>query len=113
MRSGVGAACACALDRRRDLEEAVLFFLCVVVEPDVDPDEDAEPDEEDCGAPGCRAPDTTGAALTKSTAPKMNSEARFFIASIGALARLTAPEPVQRPQDTQCQTARCPNAAEL
>ncbi|HWY29707.1 MAG TPA: hypothetical protein VNX46_03070, partial [Candidatus Acidoferrum sp.] len=50
-----------------DFEEECFFFLAVVEL------------EEVCAAPGWPARDTTGAALIRSAAPKMNSKVRFVI----------------------------------
>src|ERR1700688_3161996 len=65
MRSAVGAACDFTLDF---FEEAVFFFFSAVVEV-----------EEVCAVLGRPAPDTAGAVLTRSAAPKMKSQPRLLI----------------------------------
>ena len=93
---GSGGGLAFTLGFLLDFEEA-FFFLAVV--------------EEVCAAPGRPAPDTTGAALTRSAAPKMESQVRLLIVVSDSSGRLTAREPERRRPDTPCRTGRCPIAA--
>src|ERR1700731_5448739 len=97
MRSGVGTACPLTLDFLLDFEEACLFFLAVVEV------------EEVCVAPGWPAPDTTGAALTRSAVPNINSKVCLII--ICQSSRATARELERRRQGKPCRTGRCPIAA--
>src|SRR5258707_13856655 len=66
MRSGVGAAWPLTLPFFLDFEEAFFFLVDV---------------EEVCAAPGWPAPDTMGAALIRSAAPKMYSKVRLLMGS--------------------------------
>lgn len=78
MRSGVGAAWARVLERLRDFADVFFFFVEPVAEALLE-----ELDEEDCAATELpAAADTTRAALAKSAALKMNSEACFLIARV-------------------------------
>src|ERR1700722_2680333 len=67
MRSGVGTAWPFTLAARFDFEELFFFFLEVVEV------------EEVCAAPGRLAPDTKGAALKRSAAPKIDNRVFLLI----------------------------------
>src|ERR1700758_1167974 len=91
MRSGVGAVCP--LTRAvffLDLEAMAFFFLALFAV-----------EEDPCEAAGRPPPDTRGAVLARSTAPKRIDAARLLIAAI------TAREQERRRRDTPCRTAHC------
>jgi len=96
MRSGVGAVCPLTLGFLLDLDETFFFFAVV---------------EELWAAPGWPAPDTTGAALTRSAAPKMDKKIRLLIVCLPG--SITARELEQLRPDKPCRTDRCPIAAGL
>jgi len=84
MRSGVGAVCERPRPRLRDFADVRFFFFAVLNEVEL-------PAEELCAALDRGAVHTKRAALAKSAAPKMNSEARFLIDAVYCSGAGTAP----------------------
>ncbi len=66
IRSGVGAFCPRAVGLDLFFDEAVFFFFT-----------------DDCAAAEFPAPETIGAALTRSTAPRAQSHVLLFIGFLG------------------------------